>query len=55
MTALAVLVTTGNEEANAERCLRSVHGWDSESTDRWAEISRPSPKPLLKKRASPLE
>jgi glycosyltransferase involved in cell wall biosynthesis len=46
--ALSVLVTTRNEEANVERCLRSVHGFadqvfvlDSESTDRTVEISRP--------------
>jgi glycosyltransferase involved in cell wall biosynthesis len=44
---LAVLVTTRNEEANIERCLRSVHGFadqvfvlDSESTDRTVEIAR---------------
>jgi glycosyltransferase involved in cell wall biosynthesis len=44
---LSVLVTTRNEEANVERCLRSVHGFadqifvlDSESTDRTVEISR---------------
>ena len=43
---LSVLVTTRNEEANVERCLRSVHGFadqifvlDSESTDRTVEIS----------------
>jgi glycosyltransferase involved in cell wall biosynthesis len=48
MTRLAVLITTRNEEANVERCLRSVHGWaeqifvlDSESTDRTVEIARP--------------
>jgi len=48
MTApLSVLITTRNEEANLERCLRSVHGFadqvfvlDSESTDRTVEISR---------------
>jgi len=44
---LSVLVTTRNEEANVERCLRSVHGFadqifvlDSESTDRTVEIAR---------------
>jgi glycosyltransferase involved in cell wall biosynthesis len=44
--ALTVLVTTRNEEANVERCLRSVHGFadqifvlDSESTDRTVEIA----------------
>jgi len=44
---LSVLITTRNEEANVERCLRSVHGFadqifvlDSESTDRTIEISR---------------
>jgi glycosyltransferase involved in cell wall biosynthesis len=43
---LSVLVTTRNEEANLERCLRSVHGFadqvfvlDSESTDRTVEIA----------------
>jgi glycosyltransferase involved in cell wall biosynthesis len=43
---LTVLVTTRNEEANVERCLRSVHGLadqvfvlDSESTDRTVEIA----------------
>jgi glycosyltransferase involved in cell wall biosynthesis len=43
---LTVLVTTRNEEANIERCLRSVHGLadqvfvlDSESTDRTLEIA----------------
>jgi glycosyltransferase involved in cell wall biosynthesis len=43
---LSVLVTTRNEEANVERCLKSVHGFadqvfvlDSESTDRTAEIA----------------
>jgi glycosyltransferase involved in cell wall biosynthesis len=43
---LAVIVTTRNEEANIERCLRSVHGFadqifvlDSESTDRTIEIA----------------
>jgi glycosyltransferase involved in cell wall biosynthesis len=48
LTALTVLVTTRNEEANVVRCLRSVQGWadqifvlDSESTDRTVEISRP--------------
>ncbi len=47
MIPLSVLVTTRNEEANVERCLRSVHGFadqifvlDSESTDRTVEISR---------------
>ena len=45
---LSVIVTTRNEEANVERCLRSVHGFadqvfvlDSESTDRTVEVSRP--------------
>ena len=44
---LSVIVTTRNEEANVERCLRSVHGFadqifvlDSESTDRTVEISQ---------------
>jgi glycosyltransferase involved in cell wall biosynthesis len=44
---LSVLVTTRNEEANIERCLRSVHGFadqifvlDSESSDRTVEIAR---------------
>lgn len=44
---LSVLVTTRNEEANVERCLRSVHGFadqifvlDSESADRTVEIAR---------------
>jgi len=44
---LSVLVTTRNEEANVERCLRSVHGFadqvfvlDSESMDRTVEIAR---------------
>jgi len=44
---LSVLVTTRNEEANVERCLRSVHGFadqvfvlDSESTDGTVEIAR---------------
>jgi glycosyltransferase involved in cell wall biosynthesis len=44
---LTVLVTTRNEEANVERCLRSVHGFadqifvlDSESADRTVEIAR---------------
>ena len=44
---ITVLVTTRNEEANVERCLRSVHGFadqvfviDSESTDRTVEIAR---------------
>jgi glycosyltransferase involved in cell wall biosynthesis len=43
---LSVLVTTRNEEANVERCLRSVHGFadqifvlDSESADRTVEIA----------------
>ena len=47
MIPLSVLVTTRNEEANIERCLRSVHGFadqifvlDSESSDRTVEISR---------------
>ncbi|HEY4594093.1 MAG TPA: glycosyltransferase family 2 protein, partial [Thermoanaerobaculia bacterium] len=47
MIPLSVLVTTRNEEANVERCLRSVHGFadqvfvlDSESTDGTAEIAR---------------
>ncbi len=47
MIPLSVLVTTRNEEANVERCLRSVHGFadqifvlDSESTDRTVEIAR---------------
>ncbi|HKI01270.1 MAG TPA: glycosyltransferase family 2 protein [Thermoanaerobaculia bacterium] len=47
MIPLSVLVTTRNEEANVERCLRSVHGFadqifvlDSESTDGTVEISR---------------
>jgi glycosyltransferase involved in cell wall biosynthesis len=47
MIPLSVIVTTRNEEANVERCLRSVHGFadqifvlDSESTDRTVEISR---------------
>ena len=47
MIPLSVLVTTRNEEANVERCLRSVYGFadqifvlDSESTDRTVEISR---------------
>lgn len=46
MIPLSVLVTTRNEEANVERCLRSVHGFadqifvlDSESTDRTVEIA----------------
>jgi glycosyltransferase involved in cell wall biosynthesis len=45
--ALTVLVTTRDEEANVERCLRSVHGWadeifvlDSDSADRTVEIAR---------------
>jgi glycosyltransferase involved in cell wall biosynthesis len=44
--AVAVLVTTRNEELNIERCLESVHGWaqqvfvlDSQSTDRTVEIA----------------
>lgn len=44
---LSVLVTTRNEEANVERCLRSVHGFadqifvlDSESADRTVEIAQ---------------
>jgi glycosyltransferase involved in cell wall biosynthesis len=43
---LSVLVTTRNEEANVERCLKSVHGFadqifvlDSESTDGTVEIA----------------
>ncbi|HEY2290906.1 MAG TPA: glycosyltransferase family 2 protein [Thermoanaerobaculia bacterium] len=47
MIPLSVLVTTRDEEANVERCLRSVHGFadqvfvlDSESTDRTVEIAR---------------
>lgn len=47
MIPLSVLVTTRNEEANVERCLRSVHGFadqvfvlDSESTDRTVEIAQ---------------
>lgn len=47
MIPLSVLVTTRNEEANLERCLRSVHGFadqifvlDSESTDRTVEIAQ---------------
>ncbi|HEV8577590.1 MAG TPA: glycosyltransferase family 2 protein [Thermoanaerobaculia bacterium] len=47
MIPLSVLVTTRNEEANIERCLRSVHGFadqifvlDSESSDRTVEIAR---------------
>jgi glycosyltransferase involved in cell wall biosynthesis len=47
MIPLSVIVTTRNEEANVERCLRSVHGFadqifvlDSESTDRTVEISQ---------------
>lgn len=46
VTPLSVLVTTRNEEANVERCLRSVHGFadqifvlDSESTDGTVEIA----------------
>jgi glycosyltransferase involved in cell wall biosynthesis len=46
MIPLSVLVTTRNEEANVERCLRSVHGFagqifvlDSESTDQTVEIA----------------
>jgi glycosyltransferase involved in cell wall biosynthesis len=48
VTPLSVLVTTRNEEANIERCLRSLAGLadqvfvlDSESEDRTAEIARP--------------
>lgn len=44
---LSVLVTTRDEEANIERCLRSVHSFadqifvlDSESADRTAEIAQ---------------
>jgi glycosyltransferase involved in cell wall biosynthesis len=44
---LSVLVTTRDEEANVERCLRSVHGFadqvfvlDSESTDGTVEIAQ---------------
>lgn len=47
MIPLSVLVTTRNEEANVERCLRSVHGFadqvfvlDSESADGTVEIAR---------------
>ncbi|PYQ56609.1 MAG: glycosyltransferase family 2 protein [Acidobacteria bacterium] len=47
MIPLSVLVTTRNEEANVERCLRSVHGFadqifvlDSESTDGTVEIAQ---------------
>jgi glycosyltransferase involved in cell wall biosynthesis len=47
MIPLSVIVTTRNEEANVERCLKSVHGFadqifvlDSESADRTVEISR---------------
>jgi glycosyltransferase involved in cell wall biosynthesis len=47
MIPLSVLVTTRDEEANVERCLRSVHGFadqvfvlDSESSDRTVEIAR---------------
>ena len=46
MIPLTVLVTTRNEEANIERCLKSVHGLadqvfvlDSESSDRTVEIA----------------
>jgi glycosyltransferase involved in cell wall biosynthesis len=46
MIPLSVLVTTRNEEANVERCLKSVHGFadqifvlDSESTDGTVEIA----------------
>jgi glycosyltransferase involved in cell wall biosynthesis len=46
MIPLSVLVTTRNEEANVERCLKSVHGFadqifvlDSESTDHTVEIA----------------
>ncbi|HEY0513851.1 MAG TPA: glycosyltransferase family 2 protein [Thermoanaerobaculia bacterium] len=47
MIPLSVIVTTRNEEANVERCLRSVHGFadqifvlDSESADRTVEIAQ---------------
>jgi glycosyltransferase involved in cell wall biosynthesis len=47
MTALSVLILTGNEEKNIVKCLRSlaplgakVHIVDSESTDRTVEIAR---------------
>ncbi|MFL6235894.1 MAG: glycosyltransferase family 2 protein [Thermoanaerobaculia bacterium] len=47
MIPLSVLVTTRDEEANVERCLRSVHGFadqvfvlDSESTDGTVEIAQ---------------
>jgi glycosyltransferase involved in cell wall biosynthesis len=47
MIPLSVIVTTRDEEANVERCLRSVHGFadqifvlDSESTDRTVEIAQ---------------
>jgi len=47
MIPLSVIVTTRNEEANVERCLRSVHGFadqifvlDSESTDGTVEIAQ---------------
>ncbi|MFL6258761.1 MAG: glycosyltransferase family 2 protein [Thermoanaerobaculia bacterium] len=47
MIPLSVLVTTRDEEANVERCLKSVHGFadqvfvlDSESTDGTVEIAR---------------
>ena len=47
MNPLSVLITTRNEEANVERCLRSVHGFadqifvlDSESADGTVEIAR---------------
>ncbi len=47
MIPLSVIVTTRDEEANVERCLRSVHGLadqifvlDSESTDRTVEIAQ---------------
>ena len=46
MIPLSVLITTRNEAANVERCLRSVHGFadqifvlDSESTDDTVEIA----------------
>ena len=47
MIPLSVIVTTRNEEANVERCLRSVHSFadqifvlDSESADRTVEIAQ---------------
>jgi glycosyltransferase involved in cell wall biosynthesis len=47
MIPLSVIVTTRDEEANVERCLRSVHGFadqifvlDSESADRTVEIAQ---------------